>query len=110
MAATDRRGGGINTLINNYVKNDTGYTGGGVGWAGGDTEGHVGVDEKCGGEYFTQSDSDGKASGQDGNKGGVEGRKWARHERGVRGRWGRVAPTSTDHLLNIQAAQRERGG
>lgn len=50
----------------------------GVGWDGGDTEGHVGVEEKSGDEYFTQSDSDGKASGQDENRGCVEGRKWAR--------------------------------
>lgn len=28
MAAADRHGGGINTLINNYLNNDTGYTGG----------------------------------------------------------------------------------
>lgn len=27
MAATDRDGGDINTLINNYPNNDTGYTG-----------------------------------------------------------------------------------
>lgn len=27
MAATDRDGGDINTLINNYLNNDTGYTG-----------------------------------------------------------------------------------
>lgn len=47
----------------------------GVGWDGGDTEGHLRVEEECGHEYFTQSDSDGKASGQDGNQGGVEGRK-----------------------------------
>lgn len=33
MAATDRDGGGINTLINNYLNNDTGYTG--VGGEGG---------------------------------------------------------------------------
>lgn len=31
MAATDRRGG-TNTLINNFVKNDTGYTRGRLGW------------------------------------------------------------------------------
>lgn len=79
----------------------------GVGWDGGDTEGHLRVEEKCG--YFTQSDSDGKASGQDGNQGGVEGRKWAGQDQGAGGEVGRLAPTSTDHPLNIQVAQRERG-
>lgn len=44
MAATDRDGGDINTLINNYVNNDTGYTG--MEWGGGQKdrrgEGHWG--------------------------------------------------------------------
>lgn len=35
MAATDRDGGDINTLINNCLNNDTGYTGEGGGGAEG---------------------------------------------------------------------------
>lgn len=76
--------------------------------------------EKCGEEYLSQSDSDGEASGQDGNWGGVEGRKWPRQreEAGaedkevveeVEGDW-ESCTTSTDHPLNIQAAHMEGEG
>lgn len=76
--------------------------------------------EKCGDEYLSQSDSDGEASGQDGNWGGVEGRKWPRQreEAGaedeevveeVEGDW-ESCTTSTDHPLNIQAAHMEGEG
>lgn len=65
--------------------------------------------EKCSDEYLSQSDSDGEASGQDGNWGGVEGRKWPRQreEAGTEEeRDGESCTTSTDHPLNLQAAHR----
>lgn len=65
MAATDRHGGGINTLINNYLNNDTGYTGG----RQEDMEMRRRFEEAA---RERESDRDGKGSGQGGNGGGVE--------------------------------------
>lgn len=84
MAATDRDGGGINTLINNYLNNDTGYTR--VGRRG--TEGQEGR-RRLGGRTSEEigkmrrgfekagrkSDREGKGRGQDGKGEGCEERK-----------------------------------
>lgn len=81
MAATDRDGGGINTLINNYLKNDTGYTRvGGRGTEG--QEGRLGgrTSEEIGKmrgfeKARRKSDREGKGRGQDGMGEGGEERK-----------------------------------
>lgn len=52
MAATDRDGGDINTLINNYVNNDTGYTG--MEWGGGDRR--TGGEKDTGGEDMRKTE------------------------------------------------------
>lgn len=87
MAATDRDGGDINTLINNYLNNDTGYTGvGGDGdrrtggekgdWEGGREEnGRKGKTRRGFEKARRKSDGEGKGTGRDGKGEGGEQRK-----------------------------------